>query len=337
LWVLAGFLVFVLALEATRAGASDAATLIDRLHVSGFGNSLGLGWLFAYVVLSGSPVAAVAVSLFAEGTLTQQETFAMVAGSRLGASFIALAVGAIYFFVGRRSPDGLGIGVVAMMTTFVTQIPALALGSVILREGWLDGVQVSTPTALLDAMDAVYGPVVDLLDAVLPDIGLFGAGVALILGSFWLFDRALPSLEGEAESIRRLLRVMNRRPLMFMTGFLVTLTTLSVSISVTVLVPLALKGYLRREHVIPYILGANIATFVDTLGASFLVGGDGAVVVVLTQVVSLAVVSVVMLTVAYRPATAAVLAVSGWATVSPRRLGMFMFIIVAAPAVLLVR
>lgn len=336
LWVLAGLFAFVLALETTRAGASDAADIIDRLSVSGFGNSLGLGWLFAYVVLSGSPVAAVAVSLFSEGTLTQQETFAMVAGSRLGASFIALAVGAVYFFAGRRSADGLGIGVVALLTTFATQIPALALGTVILNEGWLDGVRVSTPSALLDATDAVYGPIVDVLDAAMPDIGLFLAGVALILGSFWLFDRALPSIEGEAESIQRLLRALRRRPLMFATGFLVTLTTLSVSISVTVLVPLALKGYLRREHVIPYILGANIATFVDTLGASFLVGGDRAVVVVLTQVVSLSVVSVLALTVAYRPLAAAVLAGSGWATSSSRRLAVFMLVIVGVPGLLLV-
>ncbi len=285
-WVFAGLFVFVLALETTRADASDAADIINGLSASGFANSLGLGWLSTYVVLSGSAVAAIAVSLFSEGALGEQEAFAMVAGSRLGASFIALAVGVAYYLAGRRAPDGLGIGLVAMLTTFATQIPALFVGSLILRRGWLDDLRVAAPEEMLDLTDKVYGPTVDMFDAALSDIGLFLAGVVLILGSFWLFDRALPSIQGEAEGIQSLLRVLRRRSLMFATGFLVTLTTLSVSISITVLVPLALKGYLHREHVIPYILGANIATFIDTIGASFLVGGDEAMTVVLAQVVS---------------------------------------------------
>ncbi len=55
---------------------------------------------------------------------------------------------------------------------------------------------------------------------------------------------------------------------MFAFGTLVTLVTLSVSLSVTILVPLALKGYVRRDKVIPYVMGANIATWIDTLFAA---------------------------------------------------------------------
>ena len=36
------------------------------------------------------------------------------------------------------------------------------------------------------------------------------------------------------------------------------------------LVPLALKGYVRRDRVIPYVMGANIATWIDTLFAALL-------------------------------------------------------------------
>ena len=49
-----------------------------------------------------------------------------------------------------------------------------------------------------------------------------------------------------------------------------TLVTLSVSLSVTILVPLALKGYVRRDRIIPYVMGANIATWIDTLFAALL-------------------------------------------------------------------
>jgi hypothetical protein len=50
----------------------------------------GDGWLGAYLVLSGSPVAATAISLFGAGTTSVLQTFTMLSGSRLGASFIVL-------------------------------------------------------------------------------------------------------------------------------------------------------------------------------------------------------------------------------------------------------
>jgi hypothetical protein len=59
---------------------------------------------------------------------------------------------------------------------------------------------------------------------------------------------------------------------MFAVGLGVTALTLSVSVSLSLLVPLAARGYVRRENVVPYILGANITTFIDTLFAGALVG-----------------------------------------------------------------
>ena len=89
----AGLALFALALEITRAGAGSLAPLLSDINVEGVANALGFGWLFAYVVLSGSPVAAIGVTLLSEGVFHTTEAFAVIAGSRLGASFIVLAVG----------------------------------------------------------------------------------------------------------------------------------------------------------------------------------------------------------------------------------------------------
>jgi Na+/phosphate symporter len=59
---------------------------------------------------------------------------------------------------------------------------------------------------------------------------------------------------------------------MFGVGLLTTTLTLSVSMSISLLVPLAARGYVRRENVWPYILGANVTTLIDTLFAGALVG-----------------------------------------------------------------
>ncbi|KAA0239102.1 hypothetical protein EDM76_03805, partial [bacterium] len=236
---LCGVALFIFALEVTKSGSAGIVPLLDRLSVSGAANATGFGWLLAYLALSGSPVAAIGVTLLAGGTFSEAEAFAVVAGSRLGASFIVLAVGFVLYLARRRNADGLYIGVVALLTTFTTQGPALLLGLVSLHFGWLDGLAFNTPAGMLDVVDAAFGRPVDALDSLLPGWMLFVTGVGLLLASFAVFDRALPQLEGEAEGVTRALHALRRRPLMFLLGCVVTLTTLSVAISLTVLVPLS--------------------------------------------------------------------------------------------------
>ena len=334
-FAIAGILVFILALQTIKAGAKSLVPLLDGLHVSGPLNTVGFGWLFAYIVLSGSPVAAIGISLLAGGTFSPSEAFAVVGGSRLGASFIVLAVGFVLYLRGRRNADGLSIGVIALLTTFTTQGPAIFLGLAVLHFGWLDGVQFATPAGLLDVIDGAYGPPVTWLRDLLPNGLVFVAGVGILIASFTLFDKALPQLESEAEGIERALHFLHRRPLMFLMGCAITTLTLSVSISLTVLVPLALKGYVRRESIIPYVMGANITTFIDTLFAAVLLGGDRAFTVVLTEMVSVAAVSLVVLAAFYGPYSRAILGVASWVTAKPRHLGIFLAAIVAVPAVLL--
>ena len=62
---------------------------------------------------------------------------------------------------------------------------------------------------------------------------------------------------------------------MFALGCLVATLTLSVSVALTVLVPLASRGYIKREESIPYIMGANITTLADTLVAAMILGNAG--------------------------------------------------------------
>ncbi|MGE5597161.1 MAG: hypothetical protein ACM3S1_14150 [Hyphomicrobiales bacterium] len=335
-FAIAGLFLFVLALQVIKSGAPEVLPLIERIHVAGPVNAVGFGWLFAYVTLSGSPVAATGISLLAGGVFSATEAFAVVGGSRLGASFIVLAVGFLAYRRGKRSADGLVIGVIALLTTFTTQGPALLLGLLALHYGWLDGVRFDTPNGLLDIIDTIYGRPVDAIDAVLPGALVFVGGVGILLGSFWFFDRALPQLQGEAEGIAKALDFLHRRPLMFLMGSLVTLTTMSVAISITVLVPLALKGYIRRDHIIPYVMGANITTFIDTLFASVLLGGSVAFTVVLTEMLSVGLVSLTVLILFYGPYARLILGASGWATATPRHMALFLAAIVAVPALLLV-
>ena len=189
LYVILALALFVLSLELLKAGASGASSLLDRLSADGALNLFGFGWLGAYVMLSGSPVAATALTLFSGGVISDLESFAMINGSRFGASFMVLIVGSIYYLRHQRNPDGLYIGVVALLTTITIYTPSLVLGIVALEQGWFDGVSVGAPPGVASAIDGAFGGLTDRASDALPGLVLFVLGAGVLLASFQLFDR----------------------------------------------------------------------------------------------------------------------------------------------------
>jgi Na+/phosphate symporter len=93
---------------------------------------------------------------------------------------------------------------------------------------------------------------------------------------------------------------------MFGLGSLVALVTMSVSVALTVLVPLVAKGYLRRRQALPYIMGANVTTLGDTLLTALILNNDQATQVVLAELIGVGTITLLLLTFAYRPLTEAV-------------------------------
>jgi hypothetical protein len=326
---------FVLALQLIKGGAVGLRPVLDAVSADGVAGHLGFGWFGSYVLLSGSPVAAVAMSLFAGGATTDVETFAMINGTRMGASLIVLVVGFVSYITGRRNPDGLYIGVVALLTAITLWGPAMPLGLLVLDRGWLDGIEISSPGVLTSFVGTVSDPVVDPLVDLLPDVGLFVAGVLVLALAFTAFDRAIPSLDTPGPRFEALSRLLHRRLAMFAFGTLVTLVTLSVSLSVTILVPLALKGYVRRDRVVPYVMGANIATWVDTLFAALLLDSPAAFTVVLTEMIVGGGVSLFVLLFLYEPYTRLVLGTAHRVSSSRNHLAAFICVLFLAPLVLL--
>jgi solute carrier family 34 (sodium-dependent phosphate cotransporter) len=323
LYFIPALFLFILAIQLMKEGAqSIAPRLQGTFPVDNMVSTLGLGWLGAYLVLSGSPVAAAALALFAAGATNALQTFTMLTGSRLGASFIVLLVGFLYAMRSKKRDESIGMGVLALSMTAVVYVPGMLLGYGILKSGILSGVRWQASAELNTVIDAVWGPIVNFVGDTLPGPLLFPVGLAVILASFKLLDRVLPTLDSErhAESRQHWLK----RPWpMFALGSLAALLTLSVSVALTVLVPLASKGYINRREALPYIAGANITTLADTLVAAMILGNPVGVQVVLAEAIGVAAVTLVLLAVAYRPLSRGILAMEEWVVASTPRLALF--------------
>ena len=310
-----------------KAGAVE---LIPSLQGSVFTDNpwstLGLGWLGACIVLSGSPIAASSLTFLDGGAIDASQAFTMLTGSRLGASFVVLVVGFIYALrrkggESRRAP--MSIGILSLTMTMVAYLPGALIGWLLLTGGHLDGINLAPPPSLLSATDMAFGWAVDLAKNHVPWWGLFPVGLAVLLMAFKAFDAALPQVGSERLEHRA--DAWYKKPwAMFLVGCGVALLTLSVSVALTVLVPLVAKGYLKKEDTLPYIAGANITTLADTLVAAILLGNPVASRVVLAEVLGVGVWTLLLIGLLYPTVRRGCLGVSRATLKSNPRLALFL-------------
>ena len=110
---------------------------------------------------------------------------------------------------------------------------------------------------------------------------------------------------------------------------------MSVSISLSILVPLSERGFVRRENVVPYIMGANISTFIDTLFAAVLLDNATAFTIVLVEMVALSAAAIVILLVNYPAYERAMLSLVDTITTDQHKLTLFMVAIFVIPILLM--
>ncbi len=327
---------FILAITLMKEGAKGLIPLMqDGFQNRTPANSLGFGWLFAYLIMSGSPVAASALTFLEAGVLDALSAFTMITGSRLGASFIVLFIGFIYVLRGRNRAVSLDMGLLSLIVTASTHIPALFLGAFLLEWGILDGFQLSSGVLLTGLMDAIFDPIAAFFLSFLPQLALFVVGLVIIMISFSLFDRCLPQMSLKESHLGRMSRLVYRPSIMFLLGAGLTLISMSVSVSLSLLVPLSARGFVRRENVIPYIMGAGVTTFIDTLFAAVLLTDPQAFTVVLVEMVAVTLVSLLLLATIFRWYEHWVLRSVAWTTANNRNLAIFMLTIFIVPIVLL--
>lgn len=328
--LLAGLFLFVGALQLMKTGAATLGVLQPgSVLVENALSTLGLGWLGALLVLSGSPVAATSLALVAAGEesggargFSELEGFTMLTGSRLGAAFVVLVVAVLYALRAgsghRRAP--VSTAVLALTATALVYIPAAGLGAALLAWGPFAEVELRFPGGFVDLIDFLYGDAVDRADD-LPAALVFLGGIAVLLLAFKLIDAALPALD-EASVSRRPVWLRRKWP-MFALGSGVALVTMSVSVALTILVPLVARKVVHREFIVPYIMGANITTLGDTMFAAFALDSPAAVRVVLAEVIAAGSISLVLLALAYPVVFTTLWDVQSAVTASRFRLALF--------------
>lgn len=333
---IASLYLFMLAITLMKDGAGGVGPLIqDIFSITNPANSLGFGWLSAYLLMSGSPVAASALTFYDTNLINELSAFAMITGSRLGASFIVLFIGFIYVLRGRDRATSLSMGLLSLSVTFTTYLPSYFLGTFILGSGLANSLVIQSGVLLQGFFDRGIYPVSNLAAGYFPDWVIFIFGLGIIMLSFSLFDKCLPQMALKESQVGKTSRLVYHPLVMFVVGASITLISMSVTLSLSILVPLSNRGFIRRENVIPYILGANITTFIDTMFAAALLENPAASTIVLVSIFSTAAVSIAILLTAFHSYQHLSLKFVDMVTSTNRNMIIFMITIFIIPLILI--
>jgi Na+/phosphate symporter len=208
----------------------------------------------------------------------------------------------------------------------------------------LNGVHLASGGQLVSVMDVLFNPLVNGINSGLgsflpqsaTQVFVFLLGFGVLWYSLNLIDHSLPNFKLQESGFGGMARLLYRPMITFLLGAGITTVTMSVSVSLSLLVPLSARGYIRRENVIPYIMGANITTFVDTLVAALLISKPEAFTVVLVLMISVAVVSLFILVLIYPYYERAILRLVEVVGHSRRNLAIFLLIIFGIPIALMI-
>ncbi|CAN5790378.1 hypothetical protein BH18ACT15_BH18ACT15_10890 [soil metagenome] len=305
--IIGALYLFVGAIQLMNTGAGD----LDISTQGGFlvanaGSTLGLGWIGAMLTLSGTPPAAAALTLTAAGNISEVQGFTMVTGARLGAAFVVLLVASLY---ASRSGAGkrlktVSTAVLALAITAIIYVPGAVIGLLLLESEPFHRVQIGAPPAFSSVVDILYEWALTLVENWAAG-ALFAVGFGLLIFSFRVIDAAMPEVNEDRFRGERLTWLRRKWPMFFL-GIVVVILTLSVSVALTVLVPLVAKGYVKREHLIPYIVGADLGTLVDKLLVAFIAGLGAAhphspVRIILAELVGTGLMGLIIMSLLYMP------------------------------------
>ncbi len=291
---------FIMALQLLSTSTGDLTPLLEQSlkpFLNNDLNTLGAGWLTAYFTLNGTTGAAIGLSLFNSSIITASQLLTMLSGSRLAAAFVVILIGVLEYFQGKADSikDSTSIGMICFLIAYTIYTPAILISYYFSKNFSTEFLELSGPMFLQNSLLSVFTPITNTIASITgPGLGFFTA-IALLIVSLRIFGLAFNGLNAESLRGNYLQYLMGSKWIAFATGSILTLLTTSVSLSLGIIVPLYNEGFIKRQEIIPYIMGANLATMISFVISAMIVGTKQGMAQVLVLTGGIAIVTAVAL------------------------------------------
>jgi len=279
-----------------------------------------VSYMMSILVLAGSPVAALGVSLNTTGLIKETLLPFIIYGSRLAPVLILIIPGLLHLFSRRSLIRSLKLIVVTYITGIILYLPTILIFPIIFSQRNIEIIPLNIfSTSRIDS-------IIERIYPLMPPLYLFIFSLILLLISFILFDKVFSLKEFiplEGKNIRHKWHISSLKAIAkpftytyqlfnpsfpmtfsrwiqtpniaFIIGFAIALITTSMSVALVLLLPFYNKRILSTAAAISYIIGGNIATLADTYVVSLVLESPSSANIIITIILALLISSIAFL------------------------------------------
>jgi sodium-dependent phosphate cotransporter len=273
---------FILAIEIIKTTSLALAPDLNRfiLHDINPIKAIATGWFTTAIVQSSGAIGSITAALAGNNILTLETAVYILIGASLGTIITALLISIITISQKRRDfRHGFEIGLCYALYS------AMLVGIVFVLEfffGFFSKSSFFLASAISDSVPLgkvpnlvgiLTNPITKVLLERTNEFLVFIFGFIILLLALRYIGKSVINVFGGEEKARNFInRHFNSKLKIYFVGALLTAIIFSSSITISLLVPLAVARLINLKKAIPFILGAALGTSTDLLFASVIIG-----------------------------------------------------------------
>jgi len=242
--------------------------------------AVSAGWFATSIVQSSGAVSSVAASFAGNNIINIPTVVYILIGALLGTTITALIISLITAAKQRRDfRHGFEIGlshsiyaifllvIVSFLEYFFQFFSKIALFLAPKIQGKLMLLKVP------DLVSLITNPIINPIFAKNHSLFLLLLGFAILIFTLKYLGKAVIGVLGGEDKARGFInKYFDSKYKAYLIGVLLTAIVFSSSITIGLLVPLAVSRLINLKKAIPFILGANVGTFTDVFLVSIIIG-----------------------------------------------------------------
>ena len=294
-WVnLAFFLyLFVLAIELIKKTSLILAPDISKFLLDGMNPSkaIATGWFTTTIFQSSGAVGSVIAAFAGNNILELGTAVYILMGALIGTAITALLISIITISQKRRDfrhgfEIGLSYSIYSIILILIVLFLEFTLGLYSKSAFFiasLIGENISLGK-IPDIIGTITNPIINILLENLNRFVLMALGFSILIFALRFMGKTVIKVFGGEEQIRGFInKHFSSKIKIYFLGVFLTAIVFSSSITISLLVPLAVSRIINLRKALPFIIGANLGTTADVFLASILIGNVSALAVFLAS------------------------------------------------------
>jgi len=279
------FYLFIASIELIKNASFSLAENLNTILFSLIQNNpfkaVGLGWLITGVAQSSGVISFITATFAGNNILPITTALFIIMGTGIGSTVTALIISLLS--KGKKKRDfrhGFEIASIAVIYNIILVIILFLLEYFFkiftnltnYLSHSIHSTQLTIP--ITNWVDIITYPITYILNLIPLQIIILILSLIILAFSLKYFSQSILELFGENKAKKFINKYFKNKYKAFFIGLVLTSLFFSSSITIGLIVPLAVSRLINLKKAIPYIIGAKIGTSTDTILASLITGNS---------------------------------------------------------------